>query len=77
MDAPPAAFGDWLDPANDDGDEALVWTDREDYIARPVSQRLSNARNEGAALLQPDPERPPEPAGIDPVSADEEQPRLL
>ena len=52
---------EWLDPANDDAARALVWTDRGTYTARPVSTRLGNARNEGIGLLEPDPERPPEP----------------
>ncbi|ORE94658.1 hypothetical protein ATO13_11301 [Stappia sp. 22II-S9-Z10] len=57
-------FEEWLDPANDDGQKALAWADRGDYTARPVSVRLSNARNEGAGLLTPDPAAPPEPAPV-------------
>lgn len=62
------AFTEWLDPANDDATKALVWTDRDDVTARPVSTRLSNARNEGAGLLEPDPVAAP---------AHEDEPRLL
>ncbi len=57
----------WLDPLIDDGDEALRLTDKRGYTARPVSKLLSNARNEGAGLLNaedevPEPAPPPKDA---------------
>ncbi|WP_226574784.1 SOS response-associated peptidase [Acuticoccus sediminis] len=86
LTVPPAEFAEWLDPANDDAAKALVWTDRDDYTAHPVSTLLSNARNEGAGLMTPDPEGPPEPPAArrrqtepPPAEAEPEevQPRLL
>ncbi len=82
LTVPPDAFTEWLDPANDDAERALVWTDRGDYTARPVSTLLNNARNEGVGLLEPDPERPPQPpaakrAKSEATETDEAQPRLL
>lgn len=55
-----SAWADWLDPANDDGADALALTARETFTARPVSRRLSNARNEGETLMTP--EEPQTPA---------------
>ena len=54
LTVPQAAFAPWLDPSNEDGAAALALTAREDFTARPVSIRLSNARNEGAALMEPE-----------------------
>lgn len=76
LTVPPASFADWLDPANEDGEAALGLTERAAYRVRPVSTRLSNARNEGRALMEPD----PAPAPVKPrrkTGEDEEAPRLL
>jgi putative SOS response-associated peptidase YedK len=64
LTVPAEAWALWLDPANDDGAAALTMARRAAYRARPVSRRLSNARNEGAGLMEPDvePDREPEPA---------------
>jgi putative SOS response-associated peptidase YedK len=80
LDVPPAAFADWLDPANEDGAAALSLTERADYTARPVSTRLSNARNEGAALMNPDEGRTapaPDSRAARKATNDEDAPRLL
>jgi putative SOS response-associated peptidase YedK len=76
LTVPADAFAHWLDPANEDGAAALELTERARFTARPVSVRLSNARNEGKALMEPDfdleAEKPKEPA-----KAQEDTPRLL
>jgi len=80
LTVPQPAFAEWLDPANEDGPTALKLTERADYSARPVSVRLSNARNEGAGLMEPDrddSEGPPNKVSR-PARPDEEKaPRLL
>ncbi|GAB5377011.1 MAG: SOS response-associated peptidase [Acuticoccus sp.] len=64
----------WLDPDNENGEEALRLTGKARFRARPVSRRLSNARNEGVGLMTPDPVAPPpEPEATD----TDDQPRLL
>ncbi|MEM8551166.1 MAG: SOS response-associated peptidase [Pseudomonadota bacterium] len=55
----PENYAAWLDPMADDGAAALALTGRESFSARPVSMKLSNARNEGAGLMTPEPEAPP------------------
>lgn len=77
LTVPEHAFADWLDPANEDGAAALTLTERADYRARPVSVRLSNARNEGAGLMTPDPA--PDAGASPPADRQEEDeaPRLL
>ncbi|XWN33266.1 MAG: SOS response-associated peptidase [Devosia sp.] len=70
LTVPLDAVDEWLDPSNDNGADALGKLARAEYVARPVSRRLSNARNEGAALLTPDPIEPKDDAA-------EEAPRLL
>jgi len=62
-------FAAWLDPANENGTDALTLLGKDTYAARPVSRRLSNARNEGAGLMAPDP--------VEPAATEEEQPWLL
>ncbi|MEM7695343.1 MAG: SOS response-associated peptidase [Pseudomonadota bacterium] len=54
LTVPQGNFDDWLDGANDNGAAALTLTERITFTARPVSKKLSNARNEGAALMTPD-----------------------
>ncbi|MBJ3778291.1 SOS response-associated peptidase [Acuticoccus mangrovi] len=61
LTVPAANFAAWLDRAEDDGAAALTLAARADYRARPVSMRLSNARNEGKALMEPDRADRPEP----------------
>ncbi|MEO1104404.1 MAG: SOS response-associated peptidase [Pseudomonadota bacterium] len=72
LTVPRHRFADWLDPANENGAAALAFTEKAAYTARPVSRRLSNARNEGAALMEPDPTSP-----APPPAEEEEAPRLL
>ncbi|WP_420392039.1 SOS response-associated peptidase [Acuticoccus sp.] len=72
LTVPAEAFARWLDPANDDAIEALGWTARVDHAMRPVSERLGNARLEGAGLMAADDR--PEPAAPSP---EEKQPTLL
>lgn len=62
LTVPAEAFAAWLDPADEDGAGALRLTARGDYRARPVSRRLSDARNEGPALMEPEPRPDPAPA---------------
>jgi len=83
LTVPPERFADWLDPANEDGAAALELAGRDAYAARPVSRRLSNARNEGPGLMEPDGEEPPpqEPrdngTSQDEDAPDADAPRLL
>lgn len=83
LTVPQEHYSAWLDPDNENGAEALALAHRESYTARPVSLKLSNARNEGASLMEPDPPQDaaaPRKAGSakDAAPADEdEQPRLL
>ena len=84
LTVPAAAWGRWLDPAEDNGAEALTWTERAAYEARPVSRRLSNARNEGAGLMDAHDDAagpPPKPStrrkGDDAPADEGVQPRLL
>jgi putative SOS response-associated peptidase YedK len=69
---PQQAYAEWLDPRNEDVerlDRLLGPEGAGELMARPVSRAVSNARNEGAALIaplqQPAPELPfdgpPEP----------------
>lgn len=78
LTVPRSNFAAWLDPANDNGAEALTLTEKAAYRAHEVSRRLSNARNEGAGLMMPDPAAPAaaEPATVAPEE-DEDAPRLL
>lgn len=51
----PAQFDAWLDPAWRDVAALRQWLQpapAQDMVARPVSTRVSNARNEGAELLE-------------------------
>ncbi|MEM9222203.1 MAG: SOS response-associated peptidase [Pseudomonadota bacterium] len=71
-------FAAWLDPDQENGADALKLTEKASYAARPVSRRLSNARHEGVALMEPD----PEPASASQENSaqeaeDEEQPSLF
>src|SRR5512139_2133102 len=53
---PQQAYAEWLDPRNDDAerlDRLLGAEGAGELIARPVSRAVSNARNEGAALIAP------------------------
>jgi len=78
LTVPPSAFAAWLDSANEDGAAALRLTERAAYTARPVSVRLSNARNEGVGLLEPDPDPArPSPPPPKPEADEEEAPWLL
>jgi putative SOS response-associated peptidase YedK len=55
---PPSAWGEWLDPANDDVDalrELLVPAPAELFEATPVIDAVSNVRNDGPHLLEPAP----------------------
>jgi len=52
---PPEAYAEWLDPKNDATDRLarlFAPCDRPDLRARPVSQRVNNARNQGAELIE-------------------------
>ncbi len=71
LTVPPENYAAWLDPANENGEMALSFTHRDTFEARPVSRMLSNARNEGAALMVPD--APEKPAAAE----EEDAPRLL
>jgi putative SOS response-associated peptidase YedK len=54
---PPSAYDQWLDPRNQDLDRLDRLLDPSaagPMVARPVSRRVGNARNEGAELLEPD-----------------------
>jgi putative SOS response-associated peptidase YedK len=54
---PAHAYPEWLDPANTDCDRLDRWLSPDHagpMVARPVSRMVSNARNEGAQLLEPD-----------------------
>lgn len=72
LTVPAGAWALWLDAANDDGAEALSLARRASYRPRPVSRLLSNARNEGAGLMEPDvetdtsPERRPRAVPAEP-----------
>jgi putative SOS response-associated peptidase YedK len=62
---PQSAYAEWLDPRNEDVDslDRLLGPEGAgELVARPVSRAVSNARNEGAALIaplqQPEPELP-------------------
>lgn len=53
---PPAAWADWLDPANDDLDQLvslLVPAPPELFELRKVNAAVSNVRNDGPELLDP------------------------
>ena len=59
---PAPAHAEWLDPRNEDVERLDRLLRREgagELIARPVSRAVSNARNEGAALIEPLPEPAP------------------
>jgi putative SOS response-associated peptidase YedK len=78
LTVPHEAWAPWLDPANEDGAAALRLAGPLRYRARPVSRRLSNARNEGAGLLVPDVDagsKPP-PAPAAPGLFDDEGPAI-
>lgn len=65
----PEDYSAWLDPRNDDVDrlEPLLDPARVGgLVARPVSRAVSNARNEGQHLLEPDSgtEQPPSEPGL-------------
>jgi putative SOS response-associated peptidase YedK len=56
---PPAAYAEWLDPRNEDVDRLdrlLVPESAGELVARPVGRAVSNARNEGAHLIESLPE---------------------
>jgi putative SOS response-associated peptidase YedK len=56
---PPAAYGEWLDPRNEDLDrlDRLLRPEAAgDLVARAVGRDVSNIRNEGARLIKPCPE---------------------
>ena len=59
---PPSAWDEWLDPDNDDLDtlgKLLVPAPVELLVARPVSLRVNDVRNDDPGLLDPfDPEAP-------------------
>jgi putative SOS response-associated peptidase YedK len=60
---PAAAYAEWLDPRNEDVerlDRLLGPEGAGELIARPVSRAVSNARNEGARLIQPLPPSTPD-----------------
>lgn len=69
---PAERYAAWLDVDNDDGAVALTLAGEADWSVRPVSRRLSNARNEGAALMMPDreadPSLTPQPASATPAT---------
>lgn len=53
---PNAAYAEWLDPRNEDLDRLdrlLVAESAGDLVARLVGRAVSNARNEGAGLIEP------------------------
>jgi putative SOS response-associated peptidase YedK len=55
---PPSAWGEWLDPANDDVDglqQLLVPAPAELFEAVAVTDAVSNVRNDGPHLLEPAP----------------------
>jgi putative SOS response-associated peptidase YedK len=59
---PASAYAEWLDPRNEDVerlDRLLRPEGAGELIARPVGRAVSNARNEGAALIEPIDENPP------------------
>jgi putative SOS response-associated peptidase YedK len=61
---PPSAYSEWLDRRNEDTDrlDRLLRADAAGpLVARPVGRYVSNARNEGAHLVEPVPEPLPEP----------------
>lgn len=77
LTVPRENFAAWLDPDNENGEAALHLTDKAAYHARPVSRRLSNARNEGVGLMTPDPaERPASPREA-PQKGEDDQPSLF
>ena len=56
---PSSAYAQWLDPRNEDVerlDRLLQPEGAGKLVARPVSRAVSNARNEGASLIEPLPE---------------------
>jgi putative SOS response-associated peptidase YedK len=56
---PPAAYDEWLDPRNHDLDHLDRLLNPEgagEMLAHPVSRTVSNARNEGSALIAPLPD---------------------
>lgn len=74
LSVPTQNFSAWLDKANDNAADALELTERAAFEARPVSKRLSNARNEGPGLLDPDDDAskpPPKPAAKTPASGED------
>ncbi|MCF3936098.1 SOS response-associated peptidase [Acuticoccus sp. M5D2P5] len=79
LTVPEAAWSAWLDPWMEDAPRALALTERAAYTARPVSIRLSNARNEGEGLLTPDPEEPAKAEKPDTAAAPaaDDQPSLF
>jgi putative SOS response-associated peptidase YedK len=53
---PPAAYAEWLDPGNHDCDRLdrlLAPGAAGELVAHPVSRMVSNARNQGAQLIEP------------------------
>jgi putative SOS response-associated peptidase YedK len=55
---PPSTHAEWLDPRNQDLDRLDRLLDPSvagPMVARPVSRRVGDARNEGAELLEPEP----------------------
>jgi putative SOS response-associated peptidase YedK len=53
---PASAYAEWLDPRNEDVeqlDRLLRPEGAGEMIARPVGRAVSNARNEGARLIEP------------------------
>jgi putative SOS response-associated peptidase YedK len=70
---PQSAYAEWLDPGNEDVerlDRLLGPEGVGEMIARPVGRAVSNARNEGAQLIEPLPQPSSglpfgEPAGPD------------
>ncbi|MEM0907160.1 MAG: SOS response-associated peptidase [Pseudomonadota bacterium] len=75
LTVPESAFSDWLDPHNENGHEALSLTQKDLFEVRPVSRRLSNARNEGEGLMLPDPEPPQDAAPHDSRAAPPKKPK--
>jgi putative SOS response-associated peptidase YedK len=64
---PASAYAEWLDPRNEDVeslDRLLRPEGAGEMIARPVGSAVSNARNEGAELLDP-PSQPPSELPLD------------
>ena len=64
---PPSAHAEWLDPRNHDVarlDRLLGPDGAGPLVARRVSRRVSNARNEGPGLIEPE-EEPPHAWSLD------------